>query len=158
MVVAADPTRGGHDTWESTQAGLGSSLEEHAAKSVDGPVRFEDLVERCMGNIELATRLLDQSQTHLAQDLDTLRQCDQKADSDEFVKVAHRLKGATANLGAYQLSEVFARLEQHGRAGAATVQDCLPELETEWARFTECVAELSTNRKWASAVSVGERP
>jgi HPt (histidine-containing phosphotransfer) domain-containing protein len=40
------------------------------------------------------------------------------ADTEIFVRSAHTLKGASANLGAAPLAELCARLEQLGRTGA----------------------------------------
>ena len=109
----------------------------------DRPIHLEDLVERCMGNLDLAIRLLDQSQTHLGQDLTMLRQCDAADNQNEVTRLAHRLKGAAATLGAYELSDVFARIEQHGSNGETAKAPVSPlELETQWARFIECVADI----------------
>lgn len=113
------------------------------AEMNDRPIRFEDLVERCMGNIDLATRLLNQSQDLLVDDLQTLQLCDASEEPNEVARLAHRLKGATANVGAYALSDVLARIEQHGRTGQTeTVPGCLLELDSEWTRFTECVVDI----------------
>jgi HPt (histidine-containing phosphotransfer) domain-containing protein len=109
----------------------------------DRPIHFEDLVERCMGNIDLANRLLDQSQAILTEDLKLLQESCKNEDPVEIPRLAHRLKGATANIGAYELSDVFARIERHGQAGeTATVRGDLLELESEWSRFLANVVDL----------------
>ena len=130
---------------ESTEAG---AVETHCAEDArngqDVPViRFEDLVERCMGNLELAMQLLDKSPSYLVDDVTMLQQCDEHEDPHEVVRLAHRLKGAAANVGAYELSDVFARIEQHGRTGnPAATPEALEEVETEWSRFVAGVADL----------------
>jgi len=122
-------------------------VNDAQAELGDRPVRFEDLVERCMGNIELATRLLNQIQAILAEDLKLLQQSGQTADPNEVARLAHRLKGATVNIGAYELSDLFERIEQLGRIGEmATVSGCLLEQETEWARFIACVTDLCSQK------------
>jgi HPt (histidine-containing phosphotransfer) domain-containing protein len=113
------------------------------AKLNERPIHFEDLVERCMGNLDLANRLLDQSQEILAEDLKQLEQSCSTGDTVEIPRLAHRLKGATANIGAYELSDVFARIETHGKAGETeTLKLALLELESEWTRFLANVADL----------------
>ncbi|HJN12451.1 MAG: Hpt domain-containing protein [Pirellulaceae bacterium] len=120
-----------------------ATVSDVKAELGNRPVHFEELVERCMGNIDLATRLLDQSQEYLAKDLRLLKQFGGTGDPIEVTRLAHRLKGATATIGAYELSETFMQIEQCGRTGeTATVSACLLELDNEWARFIECVTDL----------------
>jgi HPt (histidine-containing phosphotransfer) domain-containing protein len=48
----------------------------------------------------------------------TLQRALADADTETFVRSAHTLKGASANLGAGRLAELCARLEELGRTGA----------------------------------------
>lgn len=124
-----------------------AAVEDPRAEPADRAIHFEDLVERCMGNLELATRLLAQSKPHLASDLDLLREQAETAEPIEVARLAHRLKGAAASIGAYQLSDVFVRIEERcGLGDTATALDFLAELDTQWARFIACAAELCADK------------
>ncbi len=136
-----------HTAPDASQVSLHETIspvnDQSKAELNEQPIHFEDLVERCMGNIDLANRLLDQSQTILAEDLKLLRQSWVNGDPIETPRLAHRLKGATANIGAYDLSDVFSRIELCGKANEeAAAQVDLLELESEWARFIEHIADL----------------
>jgi len=113
----------------------------HAAGSL--AVHLDELVERCMGNVSLAMRLLEESPGYLVEDFKHLVESGEDADPREVATLAHRLKGAAANVGAHQLSDVLARIERQGRSGEwPSVPDPRNELESEWNRYTQCVATM----------------
>jgi len=57
-------------------------------------------------------------------------------DGGALASVAHRLKGAAANVAADPLRKVAADLEEHGRQGDMTAaRALLPRLEEEFSRL-----------------------
>ena len=116
-------------------AGNGGSdvAETHA----DGALLdHSELVARCMGNVEFAAKILDRFQQQLDDDLALLEnECNQH-DAAGIARVAHRLKGASANVSARGLRDIFARLEQLGRTEQLRqVPACMDELRSQWSRF-----------------------
>ena len=63
--------------------------------------------------------------------LATLREAAAAGDKDSYRRAAHSLKNGSANVGARQLSELCAELEQRGRHGP------LDELEQPMAEFEQ---------------------
>ena len=59
----------------------------------------QELIARCMGNLEFAERLLDKFQGRLDADIVELEAAIDAEDADAIARVAHRIKGASANVG-----------------------------------------------------------
>ncbi len=57
------------------------------------------LLGRCMGNRELAIRLLNTFAASLPKDLQSIEGLHEANQYDQIAKIAHRLKGSSANLG-----------------------------------------------------------
>ena len=74
-------------------------------------------VQRLGGNLKMYTILLEEFIGELHERLDALQRCLQSDDLRGLSRVAHNLKGVSANLGALQLSEYAKRLESHSNAG-----------------------------------------
>ena len=69
-----------------------------------------------MGNRELAGRIVDKFKRRIDDDVDEIKACIESGDADSSASLAHRPKGAAANLSAESLHEAAARLETIGRA------------------------------------------
>lgn len=78
----------------------------------DSVLHCDELLERCLGKRELALRVLDRFKTQLAQDLDLLQVALQDRDLYRMARVAHRIKGAAANVSAHALHQHAAALEE----------------------------------------------
>jgi HPt (histidine-containing phosphotransfer) domain-containing protein len=99
-------------------------------------IDFSDLVARCTGNLAFAERILAKFEQRLEEDLVLLEKEVDQHDAAAVASVAHRLKGASANVSATRLSDVFARMERLGRtAQLQQVPECMDELRREWSRF-----------------------
>ena len=104
----------------------------------------DELLERCMGNIEFAERVLSKFLDRFDEDLDELERGVESENSEEIARVAHRLKGASANVGAPGLRDRAAAVESLARAqpGCGSKSSCeirsgLKQLRNEWSRFIE---------------------
>lgn len=75
-------------------------------------INYEQLVQRCMGNLELAERVLGRFNDRLATDLDELHNSLLAEAHEDTRRIAHRVKGSCANVGADSLCVLVTDLEQ----------------------------------------------
>jgi two-component system, sensor histidine kinase and response regulator len=138
--------------------------EPAAAPAPAPPVDYDALLQRCMGDREFADRILAKFQDRVGTDLDQLEQDLTAGDTEQVVRLAHRLKGAAANLSARALQEVASRLEALGRQGdRAGARVCMAEIRSEGRRFLEyCTRRdrahepaMARSRPQADVVSIG---
>jgi HPt (histidine-containing phosphotransfer) domain-containing protein len=102
------------------------------------PIDFEELVERCLGNLDFVDRVLTRFQTQFDGDFRRLQDACQAADSREVARVAHLLKGSAASVSARTLQQVASRIERLGRtAQLDDISGHLDTLENEWSRFVD---------------------
>jgi HPt (histidine-containing phosphotransfer) domain-containing protein len=97
---------------------------------------YNVLIERCMGNIGLANRLIDKCRTYLPQEFKELEKAFADKDAQQVALLAHRLKGATATILAQGMKRAAEEIEQCGRGGRLV--DIPPQIERlhqEWERF-----------------------
>jgi len=107
------------------------------------PFDLEELLDRCMGNLELAERLLAKFQDRFQADLAELEQALQTGPSGEIARVAHRIKGASASVSALRLRELAGQIEQLGRSDqCAAIPPYLEQLRSEWTRCQDCATSL----------------
>lgn len=78
----------------------------------------DDLLARCVGREDLVRRVLTAYLTQLNGDLGQLQKDIESQGFDEVAKVAHRLKGASANVSATEIQRQAERLELGARAEA----------------------------------------
>jgi len=82
----------------------------------DLPVlRFDDFVERCMGDANFARSVLDKFAAQATGLLGDITNAVDAHDADDLARLAHTLKGASANVEAQRLNAVAKRLEQLGK-------------------------------------------
>ena len=89
----------------------------------------EDLLERMMGNQELATRVVSSFLSDAPRQLAALADALNRSDAAAARLAAHSLKGSAANVGGVQVSATAKRAELLGKAGDLDgVRDLLPQL------------------------------
>ena len=81
------------------------------------PFDQDGLVDRVMGDDELARQVVSGFLDFLPHQLAALAQALEAADSDAVRQAAHSIKGAAANAGGPQLSQTARKLEQLGAQG-----------------------------------------
>lgn len=114
-----------------------TSMEEaHSTRADNGkgvvPIEASDLLARCRGKRELATRLLKMFAGTVDKQLVELKNALARSEWEVFTRVAHTIKGSSANLAAQPVSVVASELERVGQAmdmGAAV--SMLEKLEQE---------------------------
>jgi HPt (histidine-containing phosphotransfer) domain-containing protein len=88
-------------------------MSEVALQDADNcVVDLEALKRRCLGNVDLAARVLKKFAIQLDNDLAELAKALTGSDAEAFAMVAHRIKGMSANVEARDLSRHAAAAEQ----------------------------------------------
>lgn len=77
----------------------------------------KDFLERVEGDTDLARELAELFLSDASGKMSQLKDLIAKGDADAVEKLAHSLKGASANLSANQVRELSWRLERAGAAG-----------------------------------------
>jgi HPt (histidine-containing phosphotransfer) domain-containing protein len=125
-----------------------SPLSEQAATSAASQVMdLDGLVNRCMGNIELAQRVLDKFRQRLPEDLAELDEALRLGDLEKLARTAHRIRGSSATMSAEGLTSAAAGVEDAGRQGRATdVPLCIERLRDEWRKLAELPTDAFVGR------------
>lgn len=109
----------------------------------DAVLNVDELFERCLGHLDFLERILNKFQQHFEEGLDQLDESVKKQDAEGVVQVAHRLKGAAANVAAAGLRERAAEIEKLGRSGwLPEIPEKVSNIRDDWSRFVEEVATL----------------
>jgi CheY-like chemotaxis protein/HPt (histidine-containing phosphotransfer) domain-containing protein len=96
----------------------------------------EDLLERMMGNQELASRVVSSFLSDAPRQLAALADALTRSDAAAARLAAHSLKGSAANVGGVQVSATAKRAELLGKAGDLdAVRDLLPQLTHQCEDF-----------------------
>lgn len=112
----------------------------------DTPINLEDLFDRCLGNIALVERVIAKFEAGFHRDLEELESAVLNQDCQTAASVAHRLKGASANISARRIRETAADVERLSREGCLSeVPEAVESLRVERSRFSEAVASLSSD-------------
>jgi two-component system, sensor histidine kinase and response regulator len=89
------------------------------------------------GAVDFVTELIDLFLNEANSDFEALRAASARDDGDEIRRVAHRLKGASANMGITQMAALSEELEHKDRAKDA--KDLLTQLENEFELVREAL-------------------
>lgn len=104
----------------------------------------EALLARCLGKIELAERILAKFNSRVDLDIAELERALASDDLNTIAQVAHRLKGASANVAADALKEKAAGIEELARRGCAgEIPNCMEGLRGERNRFAQNASKLA---------------
>jgi len=112
--------------------------EDDAAAVFD----IDDLMHRCMGNIDFAQRILARFQETGDVNLSSLEEAVTAENTETVAQLAHRFKGASANAAAPGVHACAAQLEQAARQHSLTeIPVHLESLKQEWFRFVSEVVQ-----------------
>ena len=127
------------DTSSATAAAPLTSASEPAA-----PIMIAALLERCLGNVETVTLILDEFEREAVKDLEEITRFLDIGDCAGLARVAHSLKGSSGILSAEAVAAIALKLERMGRAGVLVEKDhLLVQLNDEIHR---CIDYLPTAR------------
>jgi HPt (histidine-containing phosphotransfer) domain-containing protein len=120
-----------------------SAGQQTSESSVAEVLDLEALRNRCMGNIEFMQRVLEKFQQQVPKELAELEQLLEAGDVEQVARVAHRVKGTSANTGASGLRRAAAEIEELGRAGCTTdISKGIEYMRGEWERYLGYVSTL----------------
>jgi HPt (histidine-containing phosphotransfer) domain-containing protein len=114
-------------------------LEQHAGpRGGAAPVNLDQLLARCLGNVEFAERILAKFQQRFAEEFSELEAGLAAGNEERVACIAHRLKGASANVSATGVQELLAELEELGRSRRLDEAPALvSRLRNEWSRLCQ---------------------
>ena len=108
--------------------------ERDARVPESAPLDFDQLLARCLGNLEFAQRVLARFQDSFGEDLTRLEQELSSGNAEQVAGLAHRMKGAAANVGAVALARAAASVEELARG--CRLQEVTPRfgrLQRQWS-------------------------
>lgn len=114
-------------------------------------VNVDDLMSRCLGNIDFLERILTIFKSRCELDLCELDEAVQSADIHHVKRLAHRLKGACDSAGAQRLSVLANELwTAAGNASDDELAELFALLRSDWE---ECARNLPGDAGTASRSS-----
>jgi HPt (histidine-containing phosphotransfer) domain-containing protein len=100
------------------------------------PLDRRQLINRCLGRIELAERLIASFQTRFPNEAGQIERALAEGDEPNLVRLIHQLKGAAANVSAPILHGLLTTMEQSARNGdRPAVVESMSGLYRAWEEF-----------------------
>ena len=107
------------------------------------PIDVEQLMTRCMGQLDFAQEILTDFLDTCESGLDSIRESGTRSDIEALRTTAHRLKGTSATVAATNLSEMFEQMEQHAAAGDVdSIRNQFGPLDEEFGSVKQFVTNL----------------
>ena len=108
---------------------------------------WQELCERCLGNLDLVARVLGKFEQRLPAELAELERAVEVGDAAKIALVAHRIKGNSSNVSAAGLQQAAAEIEDLGRAGrVAEIPARVRNVRQEWQRYIDRRARRAIGR------------
>ncbi len=118
------------------------SPEHYAGEEDMIPIKVDEFLDRCMGNIDLFDRMLDKFEEQVEINFTNLIEYLESEDVESVRRVAHTVKGMAANTSAVDLMVVAARVEELAKIGELdTVKNYMNELQSEIKKCLEYIPE-----------------
>lgn len=106
-------------------------------------IDVEELLERVADDQELLLELLDLYVDDYVGKRIALEENMKQNNPTKIENIAHSLKGASGNISAKALRDIFYKLEGMGKSQDLTgAEELLPILDAEYAKLTECIGQL----------------
>ena len=104
------------------------------------PLSVDELFQRCMGNVAVATLLLEKFEKQVKEDLREIEHRLAAMDAGQVARTAHTLKGAAGAVAAASLRERAAKVEVLARENRLdAIAGELSALRTEVERCLSCL-------------------
>jgi HPt (histidine-containing phosphotransfer) domain-containing protein len=121
------------------------------------PVELEELLARCVGNMDFVERVLGRFITCFGDDIHRLERCFRSQELEELARIAHAMKGAAANIAAHRLEDLIAEIEAIARVGQLDdFSSRLAQLRDEWSRVAESASAIRAGRGFETAVTISK--
>lgn len=113
------------------------------AMSDSYPIDVQHVKDQVGDSMELVTMLLNKYVNNQTQDLTALKQAFEQQDVGKVKKLAHKMKGAAAMIGANELSKTCLELEKSPHQDLESLQPYILPIEKQTALIVEQTASLS---------------
>ncbi len=114
---------------------------------MEPPINMDRMREASLDDHEFMCELIGIFLDDAPRQVESLRQAIERQDSGAVLRTAHRIKGASTNLGADSLAALCARLEQDGRSGHTVSLDAMMErVDSEFARVSGFLEDVKAGR------------
>jgi HPt (histidine-containing phosphotransfer) domain-containing protein len=113
----------------------------HTEQLAEPHIDTASLLERCMGNAELMTRLLAAFEPEIGREIQQLEDAVKSGDNPRIANVAHTLQGSAANLSAARLSALAREVEHSARRNESDHHSAL--IDEVRREFDLCIAGLT---------------
>lgn len=104
------------------------------AQASNAPVDTDDLLNRCLGRLDIVERILNRFQGALDSELAQLEEALLETDTGKVAQIAHRIKGASLAVSAYGLGDCASLIEKSASTsqldGVQEQVDRMKELRT----------------------------
>jgi two-component system, sensor histidine kinase and response regulator len=115
---------------------LPSIAPSQAPREAAPPLDRRQLINRCLGRIELAERLIASFQTRFPNEAGQIERALAEGDEPNLVRLIHQLKGAAANVSAPALHALLTTMEHSARNGdRPAVVESMSGLYRAWDQF-----------------------
>ncbi len=131
----------GSDQSDPDSGAESSTITDEAA--TDQPIfDYDDMSKRLMGDESLIKIVAEAFLEDMSDQIAQLKECVVADDVHQAAAQAHKIKGASANVGGMQLSTQAKLMEQAGKAGELeTIREGLSELESNFTQLKKVMEE-----------------
>jgi two-component system sensor histidine kinase/response regulator len=124
----------------ATAAPSGTAADLGIGEPQAAPLDCESLIDRFMGDWDFVQVILEKFHQQIGTDLEQLEQSLIEHNAERAALLAHRIKGAAANVSAVEVSRLAAELEAMGRdADLSQADDRLARIKVECRRLDDYV-------------------
>ncbi len=110
------------------------------------PFDFDRLLQQWNGKVDFVGKILGIFEAEASSDIAELAKAFEKDDADSISKLAHRIKGASATIGAEIIRDLAARIEMQGRSrNHKGARESVAELSIELERYRQHMQETLSN-------------
>lgn len=122
---------------------VGDLMSAEQLEQLSEFIDVNDLMARCMGNVDFATRIVVMLRGRCEDDIQQLQQASSNADPEAIAELSHRLKGALASSAAHELSRQADELCCSARDGEEReVSDRVAALRRQWDQLAAIIDGL----------------
>lgn len=107
----------------------------------------EQLMQRCMGKLEFAEKILDLFMAKLDGDVQELEAAMTHEESDRVAQLAHRIRGSSASVAAIRFQRLMSIVEQAGKDGnLSEIQNFPQVVDAEVTMLKQAIASWRSQK------------
>jgi HPt (histidine-containing phosphotransfer) domain-containing protein len=119
------------------RVGRGMPTDAVCVDETEPPLHVPQLIERCLGSVDVAKRVLGKFEECFRNDLQQMEKALATDDGEDLARLAHRIKGSAANVAAPGITLLSRHIEESARDGQLqNLTVVVDRLRQEWERYT----------------------